>query len=52
MIRTDDKANPIARFQAAHPPGRPLAELTKAEANKALVAIVDKLDRLLGPALP
>jgi hypothetical protein len=48
VVRTETKANPIARFQAAHPPDKPLAELTKAAARKALSSAAAKLGLLLG----
>lgn len=50
LVRTETAANPIARFQAAHPPDKPLAELGKAAAAKALTDIVARLGRLLGTA--
>jgi hypothetical protein len=50
VVRTDPKANPITKFQAAHPPDKPLAELSQAEATKAFAAIAAKLAQLLGIA--
>jgi len=47
IVRTDPKANPITKFQAAHAPDKPLAELGKAKATKAFAAISAKLAQLL-----
>ena len=48
VVRTESEKNPIARFQAAHPPDKPLAELGKTQATKELAAIAAKLAHLLG----
>jgi hypothetical protein len=48
VFRTDRAANPIASFQAAHEPDKPLAELSRVEVKKALANIVAKLSLLLG----
>jgi hypothetical protein len=50
VVRTNTSANPIAKFQAAHDPDKPLAELTKTEMRKALANTVAKLRLLLGIA--
>jgi len=50
VVRTNTKDNPLARFQAAHDPDEPLAELNKGEATKAVAGIVAKLSVLLGMA--
>jgi len=42
------KRSPIAEFQAAHPPDKPLSGLTNAEQDQALVDIGEKLARVLG----
>lgn len=52
LVRTETAANPIARFQAAHAPDKPLAELGKAAAGKALNDIVARLAQLLGITSP
>jgi TIR domain len=51
VVRTDLKANPIGRFQAARAPDKPLAELSEAEGEKALADIVAKLGLVMGIAL-
>lgn len=48
VVRTNTSVNPIAKFQAAHDPDKPLAELGKTEMGKALANIVKKLGLLLG----
>jgi hypothetical protein len=48
VIRTDTRANPIARFQAAFGPDKPLAELSKADVRKAMANTATKLSALLG----
>jgi hypothetical protein len=47
VIRTDRKANPIAKFQAAFEPDKPLAERSKAEVKKAMATTATKLSGLL-----
>jgi TIR domain len=42
--------NPIARFQAAHAPDKPLAGLRRAERDQAFVDIGEKLAKVLGVA--
>jgi hypothetical protein len=50
VMRTDKNANPIAKFQAAHEPDKPLAELSQGEVRRALANTVAKLSLLLGIA--
>ena len=47
VMRTDLKANPIAKFQAAHAPDQPLAELSTPKVKRALAEAVTKLRQLL-----
>jgi hypothetical protein len=42
------KYSPIAKFQAAYPPDKPLAGLRRAVRDQAFVDIVDKLAKVLG----
>jgi hypothetical protein len=44
------RRSPIARFQAAHNPDKPLATLSKAQRDQAFVDIGDKLAKALGRA--
>lgn len=41
------RQSPIARFQAAHAPGKPLARLRGAERDQAFVDIGEKLAKVL-----
>ena len=50
VVRTNSKDNPLARFQAAHDPDEPLAELAEPAATSALTNIVAKLRVVLGVA--